>query len=102
MPCYRAERDGIVLSVRLTPKGGRDAIDGIAVLSDGREVIAARVRAAPDKGVANDALVKLLAEAFGRPKSAVGILAGATARLKQVRVAGNPTDLIAVAESLRG
>ena len=28
---------GIALELRLTPKGGRDAIDGIAALADGAE-----------------------------------------------------------------
>ena len=27
--------DGIVVSVRLTPKGGRDSIDGVDTLADG-------------------------------------------------------------------
>src|SRR5436309_2729045 len=96
MPCHWPDKDGIVLSVRLTPKGGRDAIDGLATLGDGREVVAARVRAAPDKGAANDALVALLAGAFRRPKSRVTVVAGATARLKQVRVAGDPPVLAAI------
>jgi uncharacterized protein len=100
MACYRMERDGIVLSVRLTPKGGRDAIDGVVTLSEGREVLAARVRAAPDKGAANAALVLLLADVFDRPKSAVTIMAGDTARLKQVRVTGDPSVLAAVVKRL--
>ena len=36
---------GVVLAVRLTPKGGRDAIDGVETLGDGRPVLNARVRA---------------------------------------------------------
>jgi uncharacterized protein YggU (UPF0235/DUF167 family) len=35
-----------MLAVRLTPRGGRDAIDGIEQLSDGRRVLKVRVRAA--------------------------------------------------------
>ena len=38
--------DGVSVAVRLTPKGGRDAIDGIETLSDGRAVLNVRVRAA--------------------------------------------------------
>ena len=41
---------GVVLAVRLTPKGGRDAIDGIELLADGRSVLKVRVRAAPSEG----------------------------------------------------
>jgi uncharacterized protein YggU (UPF0235/DUF167 family) len=35
---------GGVLAVRLTPKGGRDAIEGVEKLADGRAVLAVRVR----------------------------------------------------------
>jgi len=37
---------GLVVVVRLTPKGGRDAIDRIEQLADGKCVLKARVRAA--------------------------------------------------------
>jgi uncharacterized protein YggU (UPF0235/DUF167 family) len=97
--CYRLARDGIVLAVRLTPRGGRDAIDGIVAGADGGELVAARVRAAPDKGAANAALVALLATALGRPKTAVRVVAGATARAKQVHVAGDVPSLARIVES---
>jgi len=45
-----------VVSVRLTPKGGRDSIDGVDTLADGTAVLKARVRAAPSEGEANAAL----------------------------------------------
>ena len=58
---WSAVADGIVVAVRLTPKGGRDAIDGEARLSDGQTVLAARVRTPPREGEANAALVRLIA-----------------------------------------
>ena len=70
--------------MRLTPKGGRDGIDGIDVLSDGRSVLKARVRAAPSEGEANDALCKLIAKAVGVPPRDVELVAGATARIKRL------------------
>jgi len=30
--------DGLTLYIRLTPRGGRDAIDGVETLSDGKSV----------------------------------------------------------------
>jgi uncharacterized protein YggU (UPF0235/DUF167 family) len=51
--------------VRLTPRGGRDAIDGIEQLADGRRVVKARVRAAATGGEANAALLELVAKALG-------------------------------------
>jgi uncharacterized protein (TIGR00251 family) len=95
---YRLAAGAIVLSVRLTPKADRDRTDGIGVLADGRAVGRVRVRAVPEDGAANVALVGVIAKAFGRPKSAVAIIAGAGQRLKQVRVNGDPAELKLVAE----
>jgi uncharacterized protein len=80
--------DGVVVLVRLTPRGGRDAIEGVEELSDGRSVLKVRVRAAASEGKANAALVKLLAKALGVPSRDVHLVAGATARLKRVRMTG--------------
>jgi len=99
MRCYRIEPGAVILTVRLTPKAGRDSIDGVGALSDGRAVTLARVRAVPDKGEANRALVELLARTLRVPKSAVEVTAGATARLKQVRIAGDPQALSAAIEA---
>ena len=51
---------GVALTVRLTPRGGRDAIGGIEVLADGRSVLKARVRAPASEGEANAGLVRLI------------------------------------------
>jgi uncharacterized protein (TIGR00251 family) len=80
--------DGIVVLVRLTPRGGRDVIEGVEALADGRSVLKVRVRAAASEGEANAALVKLLAKALRVPPRDVHLVAGATARLKRVHVAG--------------
>jgi uncharacterized protein (TIGR00251 family) len=93
MPCYRIEPGAVVVDIRLTPKGGRDSIDGIGVLADGRAVARARVRALPENGAANQALVALVAKALGRPKSAVAIVSGTTARVKRLRIEGDPQAL---------
>lgn len=86
---------GLVLLVRLTPKGGRDALEGETILSDGRRALQARVRAVPEKGAANRALIALLAAAAGRPKSAVGIVSGETARLKEIAIEGDAAEIAA-------
>lgn len=80
--------------MRLTPRGGRDRIDGIAE-AGGRTVLKARVSAPPVDGAANAALVRLVADHFGVPKSSVRIVAGETARLKTLLVAGDPAALAA-------
>jgi uncharacterized protein YggU (UPF0235/DUF167 family) len=92
---WRATSAGVVVACRLTPKGGRDAIDGVARLSDGKAVLLARVRTAPEGGRANDALCALMADKLGAPGSQVRLAAGAKSRLKLVAVGGDPEALIA-------
>jgi len=94
---WAVSADGLVVTVRLTPKGGRDAIDGIAHLSDGRSVLKARVSVAPSDGAANTALVRLLAQALGVASRDVTLVGGATSRVKRVRIKG---DVRAVAMAL--
>lgn len=79
---------GFRLSVRLTPRGGRDAVEGWAKDSNGRPYLKVRVTAPPVEGAANEALVRLLAKATKRPPRDVRIDAGEHARLKQVDIDG--------------
>ena len=91
---------GLALAVRLTPKGGRDAIDGVESMADGRSVLKARVRAAPSEGEANEALIHLIAKAVGVPPRDVTLAAGATARVKRLIITGDGPALIARLEKL--
>jgi uncharacterized protein YggU (UPF0235/DUF167 family) len=95
---WAAGANGITVAVRLTPKGGRDAIDGVETLSDGRSVLKARVRAAPTEGEANAALIRLLAKTLDVPPRAVNLTAGATARIKRVVIEGDAAALAAKLE----
>lgn len=92
---WRATADGLRIFVRVTPKGGRDACDGIAALADGRSVLKLRVRAAPEDGAANTAAAAVLAKTLGVAKSAVSLAAGHTARLKTFDIAGEGAVLAA-------
>ena len=80
---------GLVVVVRLTPKGGRDAIDRIEQLADGKCVLKARVRAAASDGEANEALIRLIAGAIGIAPRKVSLVAGATARVKRLMIEGD-------------
>jgi uncharacterized protein YggU (UPF0235/DUF167 family) len=84
--------------VRLTPRGGRDAIDGIEQRSDGQVVLKARVRAAATEGEANAALVALLARTLGVPARDVALVGGATSRIKRLSIAGHGPTLAAALE----
>lgn len=90
---WRYSSDGISIALRVTPRGGRDDIDGIETLADGRSVVKVRVRAIADGGEANRAVTELLAKALRVPKASVKILSGTTSRHKQVAVGGDPRAL---------
>ncbi len=92
---WRAALDGVTVACRLTPKGGRDAFDGVATLADGTRVLLVRVRAVPEAGKANDALLRLMAARAGVPASHVRLAAGARSRLKSVAILGDPAALLA-------
>jgi uncharacterized protein (TIGR00251 family) len=92
--------DGVVLDVRVTVRSARDAIEGLECRADGRPVLKARLRAAPVEGEANEALRRLLAKALGIAPRQVDIAAGATARIKRLRITGDAKSLDATLERL--
>ncbi|MBZ9855266.1 DUF167 domain-containing protein [Mesorhizobium sp. CA13] len=97
---FRIRENGIELFVRLTPNSPIDRFEGIETSADGRSHVKARVRAVPENGAANQALEKLAAKMLGVPASAVSVVAGATARLKTLRVTGEPEVLMQRIEAL--
>lgn len=97
---WRFSAQGVSIALRVTPRGGQDAIDGIETLADGRSVVKVRVRAIAEGGEANRAVTELLAKALRVPKSRVRVLSGATSRLKQIAVDGDPAQLGAALEAL--
>jgi uncharacterized protein (TIGR00251 family) len=89
--------EGLVVTVRLTPRAGRDSIDGIMRLSDGRLVLGARVTAAPSEGEANGALTRLIARTVRVAPRDVTVAGGATSRIKRILIKG---DVRAAARAL--
>lgn len=67
--------------VKVKPNSGRNEIREI---SSGE--FEAKVTAVPEKGRANEALIKLLAKHFGVSQSQVEIVGGKTARKKMVDI----------------
>jgi uncharacterized protein len=93
MDAWRYSTQGISVALRVTPRGGRDEIDGLETLANGRSVVKIRVRAIAEGGEANRAVIELLAKALGVPKGHVRVLSGMTSRLKQIAVDGDPAKL---------
>lgn len=94
---WRGTTDGIEIAVRVTPRASRDLL-----AAGTAEHFAARLAAPPVDGAANEALVALIAKSFGVPRRAVALIAGETARLKRIRIAGDRTALEEIAASLYG
>ncbi|WP_297507580.1 DUF167 domain-containing protein [uncultured Caulobacter sp.] len=81
-----------ILAVRLTPRGGRDAIEGWALDVDGRPYLKVRVASPPVDGAANAALIAFLAKRLGIARSDIRMIAGDTARLKRLELDGVDGD----------
>jgi len=76
------------IAVRVTPRGGRDAVDGWVRDDAGRLLLKVRVAAAAAEGKANVAVIAVLANALKRPKSALTLISGQTARVKRIGIEG--------------
>ena len=72
-----------LLDLKVSPKASRNAIIGFM-----GETLKLSVTAAPERGKANQAVEELLAEALDLPLSAVNVVAGHTAKIKRVEIAG--------------
>jgi len=94
-PPYSADKTGVRLAVRLTPRASRDGLDGIVVGADGRPALQLRLAAPPVEGAANKALIAFLADALKLRKSDIAIKSGETSRLKILILTGDPAAIIA-------
>ena len=96
---FVATTEGLSVAVRLTPRAGRDALEGLTRLDDGAEVLKVAVRAAAEDGAANDSLIRLVAKSAGVAPSRVRLERGATSRLKRLLIEGGD---LGMAERLGG
>jgi len=92
---YSVTAQGLRVFIRLTPKGSRNKIDGLAAEADGGMVLKASVTAVPEDGKANAALIKMLAKEWRVAKSDFEIVAGATDRRKTVLISGDGAEMAA-------
>ena len=82
------------LAVRVTPRSAKPGIGGWRDGPHGRE-LEIRVREAPSDGVANEAVIRLLYDHLGVPRSAVEIAGGHSSRHKRLKIAIDPEALAA-------
>jgi uncharacterized protein len=89
MTPFRPHKQGVSVNVRLTPGARREGFSGIADIGDGKAALKISVRAPPEDGRANAALIALLAKEWGLPKGAFSLLSGASSRQKTLLVEGD-------------
>ncbi len=98
---WRADRAGVRLLVRVTPKSAREGVDGLTETAHGK-ALTVRVRAAADKGEANRAVEMVVADWLGVAKSSVAVWAGGKSRIKTLLITGEPAKLGAVLDARVG
>jgi len=74
---------GVTFTVKVVPGSSKMAISGL--LGDALKV---NIAAPPQKGKANERLIKLLALTFCRPQSNFSVASGARQSRKEIHVAG--------------
>lgn len=86
---------GVLLPVKVLPNSHCNEIIGWEL-----EELKIRISAAPEKGNANDALLRFLAKFFKISRSSVTLLSGSTSRHKRVHLTGISLEAAASALSL--
>ncbi len=97
---WRVAAGGVLLDLRVTPKSGRDAIEGIESLSSGQTILKVRVRALPTDGEANEAVIALVARALKIPKANVSLERGGASRVKTLKLAGDAKEISSALEEI--
>lgn len=77
----------MTVDLRVQPRARRGSLEAI----DG--ALRVQVTAPPEDGKANDAVITLLAATWRLPKSSFDVIKGQAARIKTVRVSGEPDVL---------
>ncbi len=81
-----AARGALRVAIKLKPGASISRVEGVTHDAAGDCYLNVKVRAAPEKGKANAALITLLARAWRLPRRRLRISAGATHRRKTVRI----------------
>lgn len=91
---YHQTAKGVALHVRVTPNAGMDRIEEVHVRDNDTAVLHIKVRAVPDKGQANKAVIALVAKTLRVPKTSITVKSGKTARFKTLEITANFADLV--------
>lgn len=86
---FEENRQEFFLRVRLAPNSSCCQAGGVFTNARGEEFLKISVVSVPEKGKANEELLKFLAKSFKIAKSAIEIVAGETDRCKKLRITGS-------------
>lgn len=92
-----ATDEGVVVTIRVTPRARRDDVNGTTEVAGPRGVepaLAVHVAAPPADGAANQAVLRVLSKAWRLPPSSLTIVSGASSRIKRVLVRGDAAALL--------
>jgi uncharacterized protein len=90
---FEGPPEGVKARLRLTPGASKDQIKGVATDENGVAWLTATVTAVPEGGLANKALIRMLAKEWRVAKSSIQLIAGQTNRRKTVLVTGDTAAL---------
>ncbi|OLL40882.1 DUF167 domain-containing protein [Bartonella henselae] len=85
---HQVDTNNIILFVYIIPKASGDKIMGIECKNDEKRHLVIRLRAIPENGKANKALIKFLAKQWKIPSSYISLKSGGTSRYKQLYFSG--------------
>lgn len=86
---YKAADSGILINVKVIPGASKNSIDGTIKDADGNDFLKIKVSTQPEKGKANKAVLKLLADELDIPVSALSIISKETLRYKAILISGD-------------
>jgi uncharacterized protein len=99
---HRKTADGVIIELRVTPKSSRDQIDGVYVAADGSLSLKIKVRAQPEKGRANQAVIAIMSKFLEQPKSCLEMISGLADRRKSLLVRADAQLVIEKLKDLQG
>ena len=77
---------GYILRIRVTPNASKCSFGGIFLSSDNQEFLKISLNSVPEKGKANQELIKFLSKYFHLSKTSFTIISGETDRYKKVQI----------------
>lgn len=83
---------GLFVNVRLIPNAKDDIIQGLYSSPDGKTYLKVSVRAIPEDGQANKALICFLASVLNFPRTQISLIKGEKSQLKTLLFQGDKSD----------